>query len=303
MNLEVKIGKLKLKNPVMTASGTFGYGEEYSEFIDLNRLGAVVVKGLSPNPREGNPSPRLVETAAGMLNSIGLQNIGIKNFLKDKLPFLKKSGACVIVNFFGDSVNEFAEAARMLSDSDGISGLEMNISCPNKQAGWCIFGTDPKVTSRVVAEVRKNTRLPLIVKLSPNVTDISLMAKTAEEAGADAVSLINTLTGMSIDIKTRKPRLANITGGLSGPAIKPIALRMVYEAHKAVRIPVIGMGGIMTAEDALEFIIAGATAIAVGTANFVRPSATIEILDGIIEFMKSEKISAISSLTGTIHGR
>lgn len=303
MNLEVKIGKLKLKNPVMTAAGTFGYGEEYSEFVDLKRLGAVVVKGLSPNPREGNPSPRLVETAAGVLNSIGLQNIGIKNFLRDKLPFLKRLDACVIVNFFGDSVNEFAEAARMLSDADGISGLEMNISCPNKQAGWCIFGTDPRVTSRVVKEVRRNTKLPLIVKLSPNVTDISLMAKTAEEAGADAVSLINTITGMSIDIRTRKPRLANITGGLSGPAIKPIALRLVYEAYKAVKIPVIGMGGIMTGEDAVEFIMAGASAIAVGTANFIRPSATIEILDGIMKFMEMEKISQISSLTGTIHAR
>ncbi len=303
IGLDVKIGKLKLKNPVMTASGTFGYGEEYSEFIDIKRLGAVVVKGLSPRRREGNPPPRLVETAAGMLNAIGLQNIGIKSFVKDKLPFLRKSGACVIVNFFGDSVDEFAEAARILSEADGVSGLEMNISCPNKQAGWCIFGTDPRVTSRVVKEVRKNTKLPLIVKLSPNVTDISLLARTAEEAGADAVSLINTLTGMSIDIRTRKPRLANITGGLSGPAIKPVALRMVYDVYKAVKIPVIGMGGITTTEDALEFIMAGASAIAVGTANFMRPSATIDILEGIISFMKAGKIPDIGSLTGTAHAR
>ncbi len=301
MNLEVSIGKLRLKNPVMTASGTFGYGEEYAEFIDLGRLGGVVVKGLSLKPREGNPPPRIVETASGMLNAIGLQNIGIKRFVKEKLPFLKTYDTSVIVNFFGDSVEEYAIAAEMLSDQEGIHGLEMNISCPNKQADWCIFGTDPKVTFEVVSAVRKKTALPLIVKLSPNVTDISVMARAAVEAGADALSLINTITGMAIDIKTRRPKLGNITGGLSGPAIKPVALRMVYEVYKAVKVPVIGMGGIMNADDAIEFLIAGASAIAVGTANFVNPLATIGIIGGIIDFMEKEGIEDISSLTGTAH--
>ncbi len=303
MNLEVNIGKLRLKNPVMTASGTFGYGEEYAEFVDLGRLGAVVVKGLSLRPKEGNPPPRLVETASGMLNAIGLQNIGIERFIKEKLPFLRTYDMAVIANFFGDSVEEYATAAGMLSGQEGIHGLEINISCPNKQAGWCIFGTDPKVTFEVVGAVRKRTSLPLIVKLSPNVTDVSVMARAAVEAGADALSLINTITGMAIDIKTRRPKLANITGGLSGPAVKPVALRMVYEVYKAVKAPVIGMGGIMSAEDALEFMIAGASAVAVGTANFVNPLATIEILDGIIDFMKKEGIKDISSLTGTAHAK
>lgn len=301
MNLEVCIGKLKLKNPVMTASGTFGYGEEYSEFVDLNRLGAVVVKGLSLMPKEGNLTPRIVETPSGMLNSIGLQNIGIERFIKEKIPFLKRFNTSVIVNFFGDTREEYATAAEKLSCADGLHGLEMNISCPNKQAGWSIFGTDPKVTFDVVSAVRKKTDLTLIVKLSPNVTDIALMAKVVEDAGADAVSVINTLTGMAIDIQTRKPKLANVRGGLSGPAIKPIAVRMVYEVKQAVKIPIIGMGGIMNSDDAIEFIIAGATAVAVGTANFVNPMATMEILDGIIEYMKIHGIEDISSLTGTVN--
>ncbi len=301
MDLEINIGRLSLKNPVMTASGTFGYGEEFAEFIDLSRLGAVVVKGLSINAKEGNPPPRLVETASGMLNAIGLQNIGIERFIKEKLPFLKTYDTSVIVNFFGDSVEEYETAAAMLSAQDGIHGLEMNISCPNKQAGWCIFGTDPKVIFEVVSAVRKRTALPLIVKLSPNVTDISVMARAAVEAGADALSLINTITGMAIDIKTRRPRLGNVTGGLSGPAIKPVALRMIYEVYKAVKVPLIGMGGIMSADDAVEFMLAGASAIAVGTANFVNPLASIEILDGIIDFMEKEGIEDISSLTGTAH--
>ncbi|MBI5638821.1 MAG: dihydroorotate dehydrogenase [Nitrospirae bacterium] len=301
MNLEVKIGKLILKNPVMTASGTFGYGQEYAEFIDLNRLGAVVVKGLSLLPKVGNPPPRIIETPAGMLNAIGLQNIGIEKFISEKVPFLLGFDTSVIVNFFGDSVEEYVKAAGRLSSVDGIHGLEMNISCPNKQAGWCIFGTDPKVTSQVVGAVRRETDLPLIVKLSPNVTDISLMARVAEEAGADALSLINTLTGMVIDIKKRRPVLGNLTGGLSGPAIRPVAVRMVYEVYKAVKIPIIGMGGIMSAGDALEFMIAGATAVAVGTANFIKPSSTVEILDGIVSYMEAEKLEEISSLTGAAH--
>ncbi len=299
MNLEVRIGKLKLKNPVMTASGTFGYGEEYSGFVDLNRLGAVVVKGLSLMPKEGNPMPRIAETPSGMLNAIGLQNIGIERFIEEKMPFLRRFNTLVIANFFGDTKEEYAATAERLSCVDGIHGLEMNISCPNKQAGWSVFGTDPGVTFDVVSAVRKATDLTLIVKLSPNVTDIALMARAAEDAGADAVSVINTLTGMAIDIQTRRPVLANIKGGLSGPAIRPIAVRMVYEVKQAVQIPIIGLGGIMNSDDAMEFIIAGATAVAVGTANFVNPMATIEILDGMIEYLKKHGIENVNSLTGS----
>jgi dihydroorotate dehydrogenase (NAD+) catalytic subunit len=301
VDISVTIGDMELKNPVMTASGTFGYGEEYAEFLDLSRLGAVVVKGLSLMPKEGNPPPRIVETASGMLNAIGLQNIGIERFIHEKVPFLRTYDTQIIVNFFGDSIDEYVAAAERLSAVDGIHGLEMNISCPNKQAGWCIFGTDPRVTSQVVGAVRKATRLPLIVKLSPNVTDISLMAKVAVDAGADALSVINTLTGMAIDIRTRKPKLANRTGGLSGPAIKPVAVRMVYEVYKAVNVPIIGMGGIMNAEDALEFIIAGASAVAVGTANFIHPTVSVDIIDGITAFLAQEHIADISSIRGTAH--
>lgn len=301
LNLEISIAGLDLKNPVMTASGTFGYGEEYSEFVDLNELGAVVVKGLSLKPKEGNPPPRLVETASGMLNSIGLQNIGIERFIEEKLPFLSRFNTPVIVNFFGDSIDEYAEAASALDSAVGVHALEMNISCPNKQAGWAVFGTDPKVTREVVSAVRKRTRLPLIVKLSPNVTDIALMARAAEDSGADALSLINTLTGMAIDIRTRRPKLANIRGGLSGPAIKPVAIRMIYDVYKAVKVPLIGMGGIMTGDDAVEFMMAGAAAVAVGTANFINPTASKEIIEGIKTFMRREGIRDIGSLTGTAH--
>ncbi len=301
MDLGVSIGGLKLKNPVMTASGTFGYGEEYAEFLDLGRLGAVVVKGLSLLPKEGNPPPRIVETASGMLNAIGLQNIGIRRFIDEKIPFLRTYDTKVIVNFFGDSIEEYVEAAERLSSVEGIHALEMNISCPNKQAGWGIFGTDPKVTTGVVSSVRKATNLPLIVKLSPNVTDMALMAKAAVDAGADALSVINTLTGMAIDIRTRRPKLANRTGGLSGPAIKPVAVRMVYEVYKAVNVPIIGMGGIMHSDDAIEFMLAGATAVAVGTANFVNPRATTDILDGIIAYMRDEKIADINIIKGAAH--
>ena len=298
MNLSVNLGKLKLKNPVMAASGTFGYGAEYSEFVNLNNLGAVVVKGLSLKPMAGNPPPRIYETPCGMLNSIGLQNIGVEVFIKEKLSYLKQFDTKIIVNFFGDSIKEYVKTAERLNSVNGIHALEMNISCPNKQAGWSIFGTDPKVTFKVVSAVRKITDLTLIVKLSPNVTDIALIAKAAEDAGADAVSVINTLTGMAINAKTRQPRLANIIGGLSGPAIKPIALRMVWESHKAVRIPIIGMGGIISAEDAIEFMLAGASAVAVGTANFVNPKAAQDIIDGIKMFMVEERISDIKELIG-----
>ena len=300
MNLSVNLGKLKLKNPVMAASGTFGYGAEYSEFVNLNNLGAVVVKGLSLKPMAGNPPPRIYETPCGMLNSIGLQNIGVEVFIKEKLSYLKQFDTKIIVNFFGDSIKEYVKTAERLSSVNGIHALEMNISCPNKQAGWSIFGTDPKVTFKVVSAVRKITDLTLIVKLSPNVTDIALMAKAAEDAGADAVSVINTLTGMAINAKTRQPRLANIIGGLSGPAIKPIALRMVWESHKAVRIPIIGIGGIISAEDAIEFMLAGASAVAVGTANFVNPKAAQDIIDGMKLFMIEQHISNVKELIGEL---
>ncbi len=295
-NLSVDIAGLKFKNPVMTASGTFGYGEEYSEFFDLNKLGAIVVKGLSAMPKQGNPTPRVVETPAGMLNAIGLQNIGVDAFIKEKLPFLRQFNTPVIANFFGDSVDEYVEAVEKLSSADGIHAIEMNISCPNKQAGWIIFGTDPKTMEHVVTAVRKTTKLPLIVKLSPNVTDIGFMAKVAENAGADAVSLINTITGMAVDIKKRRPILANNIGGLSGPAIKPVAVRMVWEVCKAVNIPVIGIGGIMNANDALEFLIAGARAVAVGTANFINPAVIVEIIEGLETFLKEEEFSDINQI-------
>lgn len=300
MKLSVEIGKLKLKNPVMTASGTFGYGEEYSEFLDISNLGAVVVKGLSLHPKEGNPPPRIVETPAGMLNAIGLQNIGIEAFINEKLPFLKKFDTTVIVNFFGDTIEEYVEAAERLSSVEGIHALEMNISCPNRQAGWSLFGTDPGMTRDVVSAVRKATDLTLIVKLSPNVTDIAYMAKTVEDAGADALSLINTLTGMAVDLVTKRPRLANVTGGLSGPAIKPVALRMVWECYRKVRIPIIGMGGIVTAEDALEFILCGASAVAVGTGNFINPRSAMDILEGIRSYLSSNNEKSVEGLKGSL---
>ncbi len=299
-NLSVRIGSLNLKNPVMTASGTFGYGEEYSEFLDIDRLGAIVVKGLSIKPKKGNPTPRIIETPAGMLNAIGLQNIGIETFIKDKLPFLRQFSTPVIVNFFGDTIDEYIKSAETLCDAKGVQALEMNVSCPNKEAGWCIFGTNPETLRQVVSVVRKVTHLPLIVKLSPNVTDIGLMARVVEDSGADAISLINTITGMCVDIVQRKPLLANITGGLSGPAIRPIAVRMVWEVSKAVKIPIIGMGGIMTYKDALEFFIVGAKAVAIGTANFINPCATIDVIDGIEKFMLEQKITDINQIIGSL---
>lgn len=299
-SLSVNIGGMILKNPVMTASGTFGYGEEYAEFVDLNRLGAVVVKGLSLKPKEGNPVPRIVETASGMLNAIGLQNIGVDRFILEKMPFLRRFDTKVICNFFGDSVDEYVHAADVLSRTDGVHALEMNVSCPNKQAGWCVFGTDPAVLHDVVTAVRKVCRIPLIVKLSPNVTSIAHMAKVAEGSGADAVSLINTITGMAIDIRSRRPVLANKIGGLSGPAIKPVAVRMVWEVFNAVKIPIIGMGGIMTAADALEFLIAGARGIAVGTANFINPTATVDIVDALEQFLADEQVNDVNELVGSL---
>jgi len=301
INLSVNIAGIKLKNPVMVASGTFGYGEEYAKYIDLNKLGAIVVKGLSITSREGNPPPRIVETSAGMLNSIGLQNIGIDSFIKEKLPFLKKFNTKVIVNFFGDSIDEYCEVAKRVDSVSGIHGLEMNISCPNKKEGWLEFGTNPDLAFRVVSAVRKNTKLPLIVKLSPNVTDITVIAKAVSDAGADAVSLINTLSGMAIDIKTRRPKLANIIGGLSGPAIKPVALKMVWQAAKTVKLPIIGIGGIMTHEDAVEFMIAGASAVQVGTANFIEPTSSEKIIDGLKLYCRQNCIRNINKIVGSLN--
>jgi len=301
VGLAVEIAGLKLKNPVMVASGTFGYGEEYSPYIDLNRLGAIVTKGLSLKPKMGNPTPRIIETPSGMLNAIGLQNVGIDAFVKDKLPFVRQFDVPVIANFFGNTLEEYGEAARKLSDCDGVHALEVNISCPNVKEGGIVFGTDPKAAASVISLVRESTKLPVIAKLSPNVTDITVMARAVEDAGADAVSLINTLTGMAIDVRTRRPRLANITGGLSGPAIRPVAVRMVWQVANAIKLPIIGIGGIMTADDALEFIIAGATAVQVGTANFVNPTATMDIIDGLEKYLIDNHIDDIKELIRSLN--
>jgi len=299
-DLAVAVGGLVLKNPVMTASGTFGYGEEYAPYLDLNRLGAVVVKGLSLEPRLGNPPPRIIETPSGMLNAIGLQNVGVRAFLSEKLPFLMQFETAVIANIFGETPDEYRQVAHILSGADGVHALELNISCPNVKKGGVAFGADPEAAAEVTALVRAETDLPLIVKLTPNVADIAKIAIAVEEAGADCVSLINTLTGMSVDIERRIPHLANITGGLSGPAIKPVALRMVWQVVQAVKIPVIGMGGIMTAADALEFLIAGARAVQVGTASFVRPTAAVEVVDGISDYLVRHGIGSIGALIGSL---
>lgn len=299
MNLSVKLGKLKLKNPVMTASGTFGYGDEYSEFVNLNNIGAVVVKGISLKPMGGNPTPRICETPCGMLNSIGLQNIGLETFIREKLPYLKQFDTKIIVNILGNSIDEYIELAERLEEAR-VDAVELNVSCPNVKRGGITFGTNQKILEELIGHVKKRVSLPLIVKLSPNVADIKEFAKIAESAGSDIISLINTITGMSINVRTRSPRLANITGGLSGPAIKPIAVRMVWECHKVIRIPIIGMGGIISTEDALEFILAGASAVAIGTANFINPKATQDIIDGIKSFMVEEGISDIKGLTGRV---
>ena len=299
MNLKVTVGGVELKNPVMTASGTFGSGEEYSEFVDLNQLGAVVTKGVANVPWPGNPTPRIAETKSGMLNAIGLQNPGIDVFCKRDIPFLKKFDTKIIVNVCGKTTEDYVEVVERLGD-EPVDMLEINISCPNVKEGGIAFGQDPKAVEAITAEIKKKAKQPVIMKLSPNVTDIAVMAKAAEAGGADALSLINTLTGMKIDIHKRTFALANKTGGLSGPAIKPIAVRMVYQASHAVKIPVIGMGGIMTGEDAVEFLLAGACAVAVGTANFANPYATTEILEGIQTYMEQYGIEDINELIGAV---
>ncbi len=296
----VDIGGLALKNPVMTASGTFGYGEEYADYLDLNRLGAIVVKGLSLNPREGNLSPRTMETASGMLNAVGLQNVGVRAFIDDKLPWLSRVDSAVIVNIFGESLEDYVKVAEILSNAEGVAAVEVNISCPNVKRGGIAFGSDPVVAGEVTRAVKDVSRIPVIVKLTPNVTDITEIARSVESAGADAISLINTITGMSVDIEKRMPHLENITGGLSGPAIKPVALRMVWEVVNAVSIPTIGVGGIMNARDAIEFLIVGAKAVQVGTANFLNPGVTADIIDDIERFMSENGIGDINDLTGTL---
>jgi len=299
-SLAVNIGGVRMANPVMTASGTFGYAAEFENLVDLNRLGAIIVKGLSLAPTKGNPPPRIVETPCGMLNAIGLENVGLDAFAADKLPFLRKLAVPVIVNLYGHTVEAYAQLAERLDDLEGIAGIELNISCPNVRQGGVAFGVDARAAEQVVTAVRGRTRLPLIVKLSPNVTDITVIARSVEAAGADALSLINTITGMAVDVETRRPKLANVTGGLSGPAIKPVALRMVWQVARAVRIPVIGIGGIGSAEDALEFIIAGASAVQIGTANFVDPAVTMEIVDGIHAFLNRHHIDTIHELIGSL---
>jgi dihydroorotate dehydrogenase (NAD+) catalytic subunit len=301
-NLSVNIGGIRMKNPVMTASGTFGYGEEMSEIYDLSLLGAVTVKGLSLKPQPGNPPPRIYETPAGMLNAIGLQNVGVHAFVKEKLPFLRKYDTRVIANIYGHNEEEYADVARILQDAPGVDGLELNISCPNVKKGGMAFGTDPAATRSVVQSVRKATSLPLIVKLSPNVTDITEFARIAEGEGADALSLINTLLGMAIDIRRRRPVLSNVFGGLSGPAIRPVALRMVFQVSKSVKVPIIGMGGIMNAEDAVAFFLAGASAVATGTANFLDPLSPVRIIEGIQGYMTEHGMGSIHEVIGKLQG-
>ena len=288
--IDTTVAGVHFQNPVMTASGTFGYGQEFAHLIDLNQLGGIVVKGISAEPMPGNPSPRIYETGSGMLNAIGLQNVGAKRFLVEKLPVLRTLKARCLVNVFGYSTEEYVRCIEILNEGDGIDAYELNISCPNTQRGGMVYGNDPKLTEEVVAAAKKAARFPVIVKLSPNVTDITVTARAAEAAGADALSLVNTFVGMAIDVETRTPRIANVTAGLSGPAIKPVALRMVWQTYRAVKIPIIGIGGIASAEDALEFLIAGAQAVQVGTANFYAPGTYLRIVQGIRDYCQRQRL-------------
>ena len=300
MNLSVSIGSLTLRNPIIAASGCFGYGVEYAEAVDLASLGGVAVKGLFLAEREGHPPPRIVETPGGMLNAIGLQGIGVHRFVAEKLPELRRLGATVIVNVCGSTIQEYCDVSRILSDAEGVAAIELNISCPNIKEGGIQFGCSLTGTHDVVSAVRKVTPLPLIPKLTPNVTDVASFARAAEEAGADAVSLVNTFLAMAIDVETRRPRLSNVLGGLSGPAIRPIAVRMVWECRQAVRLPIIGMGGIATVQDVLEFIIAGATAVQVGTANFADPFLWPRLIAGVGEYLERHGIRRVADLVGQI---
>ncbi|MCK9172135.1 MAG: dihydroorotate dehydrogenase [Desulfuromonas thiophila] len=300
VQLAVDLAGLRLRNPVMPASGTFGYGEEFAPYVDLETLGAIVTKGISLRPKAGNPTPRLAETASGMLNAIGLQNVGVEAFARDKVPFLRQLQTPVIVNFFGNSLDEYEQVAARLADIDRVDAVELNISCPNVKQGGIVFGTDPAAAAEVVGRVRRHLRVPLIVKLTPNVTDIGLMARAVEDAGADAISCINTLTGMAVDLQRRRLHLANKTGGLSGPAIKPVALRLVYQAVRSVSIPVIGIGGIASAEDALEFLLVGARAVQVGTANLVNPAVMGQIVSAMEAFCRERNIGDINDWIGSL---
>ncbi len=297
-DMGVTIGKLKMVNPVMVASGCFGYGEEISKFYPLKRLGAIMVKGTTLEPRQGNLLPRMAETPSGMLNSIGLQNVGVEAFLKEKMPFLRKAGVPVVVNINGRTIEEYAELAARLDGQPGIGALEVNISCPNVKEGGIEFGSNPEMAARVVTAVRKATTHTLITKLSPNVTSVKVIARACVEAGSDALSAINTLVGMAIDAKTRKPLLRQVTGGLSGPAVKPIGLRVVYQIRQEVKVPIVGMGGIVTGEDAAEYMLAGASAVAVGTANYLEPRAALNVVEGLEKYMVEQKIRNVSSLVG-----
>jgi dihydroorotate dehydrogenase (NAD+) catalytic subunit len=299
-NMSVEIAGIKLRNPVMTASGTFGYGREFADYMDLESIGAMITKGLSLKPKAGNNTPRIVETPGGMLNAIGLQNVGIDAFIATKLPFLRTVNTPVIVNLYGNSLEEYGELAARIDGLPEVAGVEVNISCPNVKQGGIVFGTDPAAAAQVVSLVRKSTSKPLIVKLSPNVTDVVAMARACVDAGAEALSLINTLTGMAIDVNRRRAILANITGGLSGPAIKPVALRMVWQVSRSLKVPLIGIGGITNAIDALEFILAGATAVQVGTANFLNPAAAEEIAAGMESWLVENGVSDINELVGAL---
>jgi dihydroorotate dehydrogenase (NAD+) catalytic subunit len=300
MNLSVQIGSLKLQNPVTVASGTFGYGAEYAPLMDMNRLGAVTVKGIRLNPVPGNPTPRTAETTSGMLNAIGLQGPGVEEFIKKYWPFLRALNVPTIINIWGTTVEEYAEVARRFDALGGVGALELNVSCPNIKEGGAQFGTDCKLLAQVVSACRKATTLPLITKLSPNVPSIVPFAKAAEDAGSDGLAITNSFPAMAIDIHTRKPKLANITGGLTGPCIKPIAIKLVWEAARAVKIPIIGMGGIQNADDAIEFLLAGATAVAVGTANFYEPQTPLNVIDGLCNFMRNNNLQAVAQITGGV---
>ncbi|PYV89827.1 MAG: dihydroorotate dehydrogenase [Acidobacteria bacterium] len=298
IDLSTEVAGIHLKNPVLTASGTFGYGEEFSQMIDLNQLGGFVVKGLSLEPMQGASQPRLHETAAGMLNAIGLQNVGAQRFVAEKLSRLRQYQTRIFANVFGYTTEEYVKVIEILNAAEGLAGYEINISCPNVKKGGIVYGVDPEATYEVVKAIKSVAKIPVIVKLSPNVTDITVIAKAAEDAGADALSLINTLLGMAIDVDTHRPRLGNLTGGLSGPAIKPVAVRMVYQVVKSVRIPVIGIGGISTAEDALEYLLVGAKAVEVGTANFLDPEAPIKIIEGLAAYCRRKGIFKLNSIIG-----
>lgn len=301
IDMSVAIGTLRLDNPVMTASGTFGYGDEYAPYCDLDGLGAIIVKGLSRHPRAGNPPPRIMETPSGLLNAVGLQNIGVEAFIREKLPMLRQYRCPVIANIYGETIDEYQEVAALLSEAEGVSALEVNISCPNVKRGGIAFGAQPDAAAEVTRRVKSSSALPVIVKLTPNVADIAEIARSVAQAGADALSLINTLTGMAIDIETRRSHLANLTGGLSGPAIRPIAVRMVWQAAQAVSIPVIGMGGIMTARDAIEFLIVGACAVQVGTANFIHPAVALDIIEGIRTYLSRHGHRSVKEIVGSLN--